>query len=75
MSRWLEIYRAISTTGVMIVDGIPMETQSRRQRSVEMAKVSSDPVLFPVGLLYGAGRLQGEGPLEEQCEPRISSLT
>lgn len=37
--------------------GIPMETQSRRRRSIETPSVSSESLLFLVGLLHGASRL------------------
>ena len=74
----LKFYKAISAVRVMIPGSLARSLwRPDLGGDVQLRRPAFplSPVLFPVGLPHGVGRLYGEGPLEERREPRLSSLT
>ena len=66
VARVLQIHFDRGSDDIRLIGGIPMEPRS----------VGLPPSLthFPVGLPHGVCWLQGEGPLEERRQLRISFL-
>ena len=66
VARVLQIHFDCGSDDIRLIVGIPMEPQS--------AGLPPSLTHFLVGLPHGACQLQGEGPLEERCQLRISFL-